>query len=786
MTASLSNYNPATSLAAMFPTRTARQTERLWSTEKLIADANAAGFIDYFMGPGPNPMALSGASITKAWLRVDPDVTQNAGSLRVYQGSGDASDQANWPVMTPGRYFAHLRDNGPVSTEPSYVALASKASIATKEIDSAISYIYTAGYAVAGDGGEALYQRLSSAPGSPGLRHAESADGTWWELVVKGTVIVEQLGAKGDGATDDSAAFSEAISLGSGVVEARAGRVYRVKDLTLSSSDALRLNGAKLKAASGAKWIVRLTGFAPELSDGSVEDYERYCCRETTLATTVVSGVSSFVVASATGLEVGQWFAVMQDNDLPFASVITGVSGTTITTASACTYAITNGQRIVASWGMVNVQNSERALIDDVDFINTSVGIYLDRGSSSSYTCVRTSLRALRITDVYYAGICHGRDVAEVNKTDVRVRGGAVRTASYTGNGVTVDFAAATGSHFFLKRDAAVTVAGSAVAVSSFPDRFTVRLGSAPTNGSAVVVSNFYDAWFGVWVDETGWSTIRGGDVWVQTEILDCFFGLFMKAKELLTTVGMIVDTCQVGVKMLACLNQYHTSPFVGFCSRTIDLDGSSTGIHLSGNISTNLVPTSETVTGSVFGNIYLNSGSDIRLATHSWAQGVSGASRDIAGPGSVYLNICEVRDAATNAVQYASTLRHLITGTPANGVGVGQRYEVETSSGNVEIASDEVVCTDVTLGSEKFERRFYLPNGGDFRVNNDDELLLNGTKVHGTRVTGFTTAAGTANKDASGINVGTITASDANIRALAAWVKSLHDALASHGAIGA
>jgi hypothetical protein len=126
------------------------------------------------------------------------------------------------------------------------------------------------------------------------------------------------------------------------------------------------------------------------------------------------------------------------------------------------------------------------------------------------------------------------------------------------------------------------------------------------------------------------------------------------------------------------------------------------------------------------------------------------------------------------------------VNGTPANGVGVGVKYEVETADGNFETVTLETVCTDVTPGSEKFETRIFQPNGGDFRVNSDDEIKLNGSKVIGTRVTGFATAAGTANKDASGINVGTITASDANIRALAAWVKSLHDALASHGAIGA
>jgi hypothetical protein len=63
--------------------------------------------------------------------------------------------------------------------------------------------------------------------------------------------------------------------------------------------------------------------------------------------------------------------------------------------------------------------------------------------------------------------------------------------------------------------------------------------------------------------------------------------------------------------------------------------------------------------------------------------------------------------------------------------------------------------------------------------------VRVGSNKVVGARNTGWTTAAGTANKNASGINVNTITATDANLREVAAWVKAIHDALASHGLIG-
>lgn len=58
----------------------------------------------------------------------------------------------------------------------------------------------------------------------------------------------------------------------------------------------------------------------------------------------------------------------------------------------------------------------------------------------------------------------------------------------------------------------------------------------------------------------------------------------------------------------------------------------------------------------------------------------------------------------------------------------------------------------------------------------------VNGFPVVGLPRTGFVAMAGTAQPDASGINAGTITATDANIRALAAHVKALGDALLAHG----
>lgn len=67
-----------------------------------------------------------------------------------------------------------------------------------------VNAVRTNGYYAAGDGGGALYKRVSSAP-SHALK-LQSADGAWWEIG-EAVVNVLQAGAPADGSGDDLAAF---------------------------------------------------------------------------------------------------------------------------------------------------------------------------------------------------------------------------------------------------------------------------------------------------------------------------------------------------------------------------------------------------------------------------------------------------------------------------------------------------------------------------------------------------------------------------------------------------
>lgn len=83
---------------------------------------------------------------------------------------------------------------------------ATVAAAAAATIPNTAQYVRTAGYATAGDGGDALYKRV----GSPAVGGFTSADGAFWAYVVEGPVRLEQFGG-GVSASDNTTAFGVAL-----------------------------------------------------------------------------------------------------------------------------------------------------------------------------------------------------------------------------------------------------------------------------------------------------------------------------------------------------------------------------------------------------------------------------------------------------------------------------------------------------------------------------------------------------------------------------------------------
>ena len=97
---------------------------------------------------------------------------------------------------------------GSIATESSSTfatAYDTVSGLASISVPAGVLSLSTRGYASVGDGGAwPLAVRVSSEPAHAGK--VQSADGAWWELV-SSPVDVRMFGAKGDGVTDDTAAF---------------------------------------------------------------------------------------------------------------------------------------------------------------------------------------------------------------------------------------------------------------------------------------------------------------------------------------------------------------------------------------------------------------------------------------------------------------------------------------------------------------------------------------------------------------------------------------------------
>ena len=149
----------------------------------------------------------SGNDLTR--FQVTPSGAMVPPSMYMNFGSTDGS--AGYGIRDNGGILQTKNSGGGWSNIPSASASSFdvNATVQGTSVPASLNFIRTAGYYAIGDGGGALYRRVSSQPAHAGK--IQSADGAWWEFC-DSAINVHQFGARGDGANDDSAAINNAIA----------------------------------------------------------------------------------------------------------------------------------------------------------------------------------------------------------------------------------------------------------------------------------------------------------------------------------------------------------------------------------------------------------------------------------------------------------------------------------------------------------------------------------------------------------------------------------------------
>lgn len=189
---------------------------------------NARGEASIFWGPSPYKVVVKDASDVEIYT---------ADNLQAPVGSGDlASDEAGKGASLVGFDGGTLADFFKLKAGRVVDSIAD-----LKALDKTLfTRANTFGYHDAGDeGGGAAYwcDLTDTTSADDGVSVIVAADGGRWKLVHNGTISVRQAGAKGDGTTDDTAAFAAVIAAlpGGGKVVVPTGFYRITSSLTLHS-----------------------------------------------------------------------------------------------------------------------------------------------------------------------------------------------------------------------------------------------------------------------------------------------------------------------------------------------------------------------------------------------------------------------------------------------------------------------------------------------------------------------------------------------------------------------
>lgn len=448
-------------------------------------------------------------------------------------------------------------------------------------------------------------------------------------------VLPEAYGAVGDGSTDDTAAFQQALATGK--IVRCLNKTYAVKDLQITTNQTLQGEGTRLVPITGSKFCVELSGFNPAFKDMRVDDFEGNIVRKTYASSVANIGATSISVNDPTGFEEGMIINIRLNNGTQWSSVISGVVGNVVSFREQIWDQVSIYREVNACYALVKVGNSNTTTLywktQNLLFVNCSSAIYIANNSS------RGTCENITIGDLRYNGI---NSIDEVNDNaflNIRINGGHNVQQNFTGTGVKVVFDISIAVN--LLRDLSVYVDNVLQTEGvdyTFNSATQIQFAVAPADGALVRTVNFLDASVGFYVNGDFNNTPYLGTI-ENLLVLDCDYGMRLRKSAgqitdvVLDTVGngVQIDNQGTGVPLVFC------NALIGFYTyRGIDCKNNTANPSFVGSIYTKATPTSFLPPGATLGYmINVEAGSNLYIDRNGWVN--KDAETQIVATGNVY-----------------------------------------------------------------------------------------------------------------------------------------------------
>lgn len=358
--------------------------------------------------------------------------------------------------------------------------------------------------------------------------------------------LVDAFWQAGD--ADFTAAFNRAIAAGYTRLKGRAGSTYVLNGVVLNSCQ-FDGGGCVVQDAVGAPYSFRLSGHKPGLWDVEFQDQGNVAFKTANVGG-FAQGATAITVANATGFAVGQMILLQEGATLWETTQVDGVAGNVITLHQPTTAAAAAGLSVVGSFGLINLIDSDSAIIDNMTFNNTNVGLVV-ASSSDAASVGLARISRLKMQGSRYAAAAFYRSVYDCDFSKSNLYGGVVDHYSYIGAGVAGAFDAV----YSISLISNITVYVGGVSPAnlktygvdySFADAHTITFlpGHYPAIGAAIDIYNYHAGVRALVHDSRGGgSLVPAGNTFESLRCEGALVGVDLVAVQANSYVEIIADT---------------------------------------------------------------------------------------------------------------------------------------------------------------------------------------------------------------------------------------------------